>query len=89
MQLGLWLVTSTLAVVLGTTLLEDEVCQAPDGQKGFPGIPGLDGRPGQKGDVGEPGKGQWGVCGVGGPRASSLLVGASQVAGAAQEMPDM
>ncbi|KFO92872.1 Complement C1q subcomponent subunit A, partial [Buceros rhinoceros silvestris] len=50
------LVTSTLAVVLGTTLLEDEVCQAPDGQKGFPGIPGLDGRPGQKGDVGEPGK---------------------------------
>ncbi|XP_010139502.1 PREDICTED: complement C1q subcomponent subunit A, partial [Buceros rhinoceros silvestris] len=56
MQLRLWLVTSTLAVVLGTTLLEDEVCQAPDGQKGFPGIPGLDGRPGQKGDVGEPGK---------------------------------
>lgn len=77
MQLRLWLVTSTLAVVLGTTLLEDEVCQAPDGQKGFPGIPGLDGRPGQKGDVGEPGKGQRGICDAGGPRASGLLIGAS------------
>ncbi|NWU70323.1 C1QA protein, partial [Pterocles burchelli] len=56
MQTGLWLVTSTLAAVLGTVLPEDGVCRAPDGKDGFPGIPGLDGRPGQKGDTGEPGK---------------------------------
>ncbi|NWR55381.1 C1QA protein, partial [Bucorvus abyssinicus] len=56
MQPRLWLVISTLAVVLGTALLEDDMCRAPDGKKGFPGIPGLDGRPGQKGDVGDPGK---------------------------------
>ncbi|XP_009936768.2 complement C1q subcomponent subunit A [Opisthocomus hoazin] len=56
MQPGLWLVTSTLAAVLGTALLEDDTCRAPDGKDGFPGIPGLDGRPGQKGDTGEPGK---------------------------------
>ncbi|XP_010309035.2 complement C1q subcomponent subunit A [Balearica regulorum gibbericeps] len=56
MQIGLWLVTSTLAAMLGTVLPEDGVCRAPDGRDGFPGIPGLDGRPGQKGDVGEPGK---------------------------------
>ncbi|KFP86507.1 Complement C1q subcomponent subunit A, partial [Apaloderma vittatum] len=49
------LVTSTLAAVLGTTLLQ-EFCRAPDGKDGLPGVPGLDGRPGQKGDVGEPGK---------------------------------
>ncbi|XP_009461692.1 PREDICTED: complement C1q subcomponent subunit A [Nipponia nippon] len=56
MQPGLWLAISTLAAVLGTALLEDGVCQAPNGNDGFPGVPGLDGRPGQKGDVGEPGK---------------------------------
>ncbi|NXS54538.1 C1QA protein, partial [Brachypteracias leptosomus] len=56
MQPRLWLVTSTLAAVLGMVLLEDGVCRAPDGRDGFPGVPGLDGRPGQKGDVGEPGK---------------------------------
>ncbi|NXT88465.1 C1QA protein, partial [Anhinga rufa] len=56
MQPGLWLVTSTLAAVLGMGLLEDGVCRAPDGKDGFPGVPGLDGRPGQKGDMGEPGK---------------------------------
>ncbi|XP_069730607.1 complement C1q subcomponent subunit A [Phaenicophaeus curvirostris] len=56
MHLGLWLVTSTLAAALGTTLLDDGVCRAPDGKDGFPGVPGLDGRPGQKGDRGEPGK---------------------------------
>ncbi|KFO77440.1 Complement C1q subcomponent subunit A, partial [Cuculus canorus] len=50
------LVTSTLAAVLGTALLDDGVCKAPDGKDGFPGVPGLDGRPGQKGDTGEPGK---------------------------------
>uniref|UniRef100_A0A8D0F506 Complement C1q subcomponent subunit A n=1 Tax=Strix occidentalis caurina TaxID=311401 RepID=A0A8D0F506_STROC len=55
MKLKLWLVTSTLAAVLGMALLQD-VCRAPDGKDGFPGIPGLDGRPGQKGDMGEPGK---------------------------------
>ncbi|NWS78765.1 C1QA protein, partial [Crotophaga sulcirostris] len=56
MQPGLWLVVSTLAAVLGTALLEDGVCRAPDGKDGFPGVPGRDGRPGQKGDTGEPGK---------------------------------
>ncbi|XP_005437835.2 complement C1q subcomponent subunit A [Falco cherrug] len=56
MQPGLWLATSILASVLGTALLEDGLCQAPNGKDGFPGIPGLDGRPGQKGDRGEPGK---------------------------------
>ncbi|NXI44454.1 C1QA protein, partial [Galbula dea] len=56
MQLRLWLMTSTLAAVLGMTLMEDDVCRAPDGKDGFQGVPGLDGRPGQKGDVGEPGK---------------------------------
>ncbi|NWX51706.1 C1QA protein, partial [Steatornis caripensis] len=56
MQPRLWLVTSTLAAVLGMALLEDGVCRAPDGKDGFPGVPGLNGRPGQKGDVGEPGK---------------------------------
>ncbi|NXO59399.1 C1QA protein, partial [Aramus guarauna] len=56
MQIRLWLVTSTLAAVLGMVLPEDGVCRAPDGRDGFPGVPGLDGRPGQKGDVGEPGK---------------------------------
>ncbi|NXJ91756.1 C1QA protein, partial [Corythaixoides concolor] len=56
MQPRLWLVTSTLAAVLGMALPEDGVCRAPDGKDGFPGFPGLDGRPGQKGDVGEPGK---------------------------------
>ncbi|NXG94753.1 C1QA protein, partial [Stercorarius parasiticus] len=56
MQIGLWLVTSILATVLGTVLPEDGLCWAPAGKDGFPGIPGLDGRPGQKGDVGEPGK---------------------------------
>ncbi|KFP52686.1 Complement C1q subcomponent subunit A, partial [Cathartes aura] len=50
------LATSILAAVLGTALLEDGVCRAPDGKDGFPGVPGLNGRPGQKGDVGEPGK---------------------------------
>ncbi|NWU49040.1 C1QA protein, partial [Dromas ardeola] len=56
MQIGLWLVTSTLAAVLGMVLPEDGLCWAPAGKDGFPGIPGLDGRPGQKGDMGEPGK---------------------------------
>ncbi|NXE83401.1 C1QA protein, partial [Cochlearius cochlearius] len=56
MQPGLWLVTSTLAAVLGMALLDDGVCRAPDGKDGFPGVPGLNGRPGQKGDTGEPGK---------------------------------
>lgn len=66
MQLSLWLVTSSLAAVLGMEQLEDGVCRAPNGKDGFPGIPGLDGRPGQKGDVGEPGKGEpgmWECCG--------------------------
>ncbi|NXG13611.1 C1QA protein, partial [Grallaria varia] len=56
MQPGFWLLTSTLATVLGTALLQDGVCRAPDGKDGFPGVPGLDGRPGQKGDRGDPGK---------------------------------
>ncbi|KAJ7421309.1 Complement C1q subcomponent subunit A [Pitangus sulphuratus] len=56
MQPGFWLAISTLGAVLGTALLEDGVCRAPDGKDGFPGIPGRDGRPGQKGDMGEPGK---------------------------------
>ncbi|NWI96696.1 C1QA protein, partial [Pitta sordida] len=56
MQPGFWLATSTLAAVLGTALLQDTVCRAPDGKDGLPGVPGLDGRPGQKGDMGEPGK---------------------------------
>lgn len=71
MQPVLWLVTSTLAAVLGMAQLEESVCRAPDGQDGFPGVPGLDGRPGQKGDVGEPGKGEAGMCSVGGLGASS------------------
>ncbi|NXU92313.1 C1QA protein, partial [Xiphorhynchus elegans] len=56
MQPGFWLATSTLAAVLGTALLQDGVCRAPDGKDGFPGVPGLNGRPGQKGDRGDPGK---------------------------------
>ncbi|XP_051493366.1 complement C1q subcomponent subunit A [Apus apus] len=56
MELGLWLVTSTLAAVLGTALAQGNTCRAPDGKDGLPGVPGLDGRPGQKGDRGEPGK---------------------------------
>ncbi|NXT52294.1 C1QA protein, partial [Pluvianellus socialis] len=56
MEIGLWLVTSVLAAVLGMVLPEDSICWAPAGKDGFPGIPGLDGRPGQKGDMGEPGK---------------------------------
>ncbi|NXG54615.1 C1QA protein, partial [Hemiprocne comata] len=56
MKPGLWLMTSTLAAVLGMALLEDNLCQAPDGKDGSPGVPGLNGRPGQKGDRGEPGK---------------------------------
>ncbi|XP_054251043.1 complement C1q subcomponent subunit A [Indicator indicator] len=56
MQPRLWLVTGTLAAVLGMVLLEEGVCRAPDGKDGFPGAPGLDGRPGMKGDMGEPGK---------------------------------
>ncbi|NXK90996.1 C1QA protein, partial [Formicarius rufipectus] len=56
MQPGFWLATSTLAAVLGTALLQDGVCRAPDGKDGFPGVPGHDGRPGQKGDRGDPGK---------------------------------
>ncbi|XP_061868970.1 complement C1q subcomponent subunit A [Colius striatus] len=56
MHPGLWLVTTTLAAMLGTALMEDGVCRAPDGRDGFPGVPGRDGRPGQKGDMGEPGK---------------------------------
>ncbi|NXM27236.1 C1QA protein, partial [Oxyruncus cristatus] len=56
MQPGFWLAISTLGAVLGTALLEEGVCQAPDGKNGFPGVPGRDGRPGQKGDTGEPGK---------------------------------
>ncbi|XP_027763021.1 complement C1q subcomponent subunit A [Empidonax traillii] len=56
MQPGFWLAISTLGAVLGTALLENGVCRAPDGKDGFPGVPGRDGRPGQKGDMGEPGK---------------------------------
>ncbi|NXR89686.1 C1QA protein, partial [Hypocryptadius cinnamomeus] len=56
MQPGFLLAASTLAAVLGTALLEDGVCRAPDGKNGSPGVPGRDGRPGQKGDVGEPGR---------------------------------
>ncbi|NXU53126.1 C1QA protein, partial [Turnix velox] len=56
MQLSFWLVTSTLAAVLGNSPPEDGLCWAPAGRDGFPGTPGLDGRPGQKGEIGEPGK---------------------------------
>ncbi|NXX84534.1 C1QA protein, partial [Urocolius indicus] len=56
MHPGLWLVTTSLAAMLATALMEDSVCRAPDGRDGFPGVPGRDGRPGQKGDMGEPGK---------------------------------
>ncbi|NXV00175.1 C1QA protein, partial [Cettia cetti] len=56
MQPGLLLAASTLAAVLGTALLQDGVCKAPDGKNGSPGLPGRDGRPGQKGEDGEPGR---------------------------------
>ncbi|KAM9370187.1 complement C1q subcomponent subunit A [Phaethornis superciliosus] len=56
-----WLLTNTLAAVLGRALMEEGMCRAPDGKDGFPGSPGLDGRPGQKGDTGEPGKSAWGA----------------------------
>ncbi|XP_021273399.1 complement C1q subcomponent subunit A isoform X2 [Numida meleagris] len=73
MRLSLWLVTSTLAAVLGMEALEDVVCRAPNGKDGFPGIPGLDGRPGQKGDVGEPGKSapRTGIRGLKGDKGES------------------
>lgn len=77
MQLSLWLVTSSLAAVLGMEQLEDGVCRAPNGKDGFPGIPGLDGRPGQKGDVGEPGRSapRTGIRGPKGDKGESGLPG--------------
>ncbi|XP_015738313.1 complement C1q subcomponent subunit A isoform X2 [Coturnix japonica] len=77
MQLSLWLVTSSLAAVLGMEVLEDGVCRAPNGKDGFPGIPGLNGRPGQKGDVGEPGKSapRTGIRGPKGDKGESGLPG--------------
>uniref|UniRef100_A0A8V0YYT4 Complement C1q subcomponent subunit A n=1 Tax=Gallus gallus TaxID=9031 RepID=A0A8V0YYT4_CHICK len=74
MQLSLWLVTSSLAAVLGMEQLEDGVCRAPNGKDGFPGIPGLDGRPGQKGDVGEPGRSAP-RTGIRGPKGDKGLPG--------------
>ncbi|NWV12585.1 C1QA protein, partial [Ptilonorhynchus violaceus] len=56
MHPGIWLAACSLAAVLGTALLQEGVCKAPDGKNGSPGVPGRDGRPGQKGDVGEPGR---------------------------------
>ncbi|NXO44413.1 C1QA protein, partial [Locustella ochotensis] len=56
MQPAFLLAASTLAAVLGTALLEDGVCKAPDGKPGSPGRPGRPGRPGQKGEDGEPGR---------------------------------
>ncbi|XP_074831761.1 complement C1q subcomponent subunit A [Carettochelys insculpta] len=50
-----WLAASTLAVILGLVVPQENVCQAPNGVAGYPGVPGLNGRPGQKGDRGEPG----------------------------------
>ncbi|NWH56764.1 C1QA protein, partial [Geococcyx californianus] len=70
MQPRLWLVISTLAAVLGSALLEDGVCRAPDGKDGFPGVPGRDGRPGQKGDRGEPGKSAY-RTGIKGPKGEA------------------
>ncbi|NXH11048.1 C1QA protein, partial [Bucco capensis] len=70
MQPRIWLVTSTLAAVLGAALLEDGMCRAPDGKDGFPGVPGLNGRPGQKGDVGEPGKSAQ-TTGIQGPKGDA------------------
>ncbi|NXA81503.1 C1QA protein, partial [Thryothorus ludovicianus] len=61
MRPGFLLAASTLAAVLGTALLEEGVCKAPDGKNGSPGVPGRDGRPGQKGDVGEPGRASLGT----------------------------
>ncbi|XP_068018923.1 complement C1q subcomponent subunit A [Melanerpes formicivorus] len=75
MQPRLWLVTGTLAAVLGRVLLQDGVCRAPDGKDGLPGAPGLDGRPGLKGDVGEPGKSVRST-GVRGPRGDAGEPGA-------------
>uniref|UniRef100_A0A8C8SBM8 Complement C1q subcomponent subunit A n=1 Tax=Pelusios castaneus TaxID=367368 RepID=A0A8C8SBM8_9SAUR len=50
-----WLLAITLAMILGPVVPQENVCQAPAGQVGYPGVPGLNGRPGQKGDRGEPG----------------------------------
>ncbi|NWZ73612.1 C1QA protein, partial [Acrocephalus arundinaceus] len=61
MQPGLLLAASTLAAVLGTALLQDGVCKAPDGKNGSPGAPGRPGRPGQKGETGEPGRSALGM----------------------------
>ncbi|NWV18975.1 C1QA protein, partial [Origma solitaria] len=71
MQPGFWLAASTLAAVLGTALLEDGVCKAPDGKNGSPGRPGRDGRPGQKGDMGEPGKRKPGIASAKGPKGDA------------------
>ncbi|NXN79005.1 C1QA protein, partial [Bombycilla garrulus] len=67
MQPGFLLAAGTLAAVLGTALLEEGVCKAPDGKDGPPGAPGRDGRPGQKGDMGEPGRAALSVTGRGPP----------------------
>ncbi|NXR44098.1 C1QA protein, partial [Hippolais icterina] len=61
MQPGFLLAASTLAAVLGTALLQDGVCKAPDGKDGSPGAPGRPGRPGQKGEAGEPGRSALGM----------------------------
>ncbi|KAM9115979.1 complement C1q subcomponent subunit A isoform 1-T2 [Pangshura tecta] len=50
-----WLAASTLAMILGIAVAQENACQAPSGKDGYPGVPGLNGRPGQKGDRGEPG----------------------------------
>ncbi|CAM5105496.1 unnamed protein product [Natator depressus] len=50
-----WLAASTLAMILGMAVPQENVCRAPNGKDGYPGVPGLNGRPGQKGDRGEPG----------------------------------
>ncbi|XP_077693378.1 complement C1q subcomponent subunit A isoform X1 [Eretmochelys imbricata] len=50
-----WLAASTLAMILGMAVPQENVCRALNGKDGYPGVPGLNGRPGQKGDRGEPG----------------------------------
>ncbi|XP_050787240.1 complement C1q subcomponent subunit A isoform X2 [Gopherus flavomarginatus] len=55
MAVRFWLAASTLAMILGMAVTQENVCQAPPGKDGYPGVPGLNGRPGQKGDTGEPG----------------------------------
>ncbi|NWR11357.1 C1QA protein, partial [Paradoxornis webbianus] len=95
MQAGLLLAASTLAAVLGTALLEEGVCKAPDGKNGSPGLPGRDGRPGQNGEPGEPGRpglsantrgpkgddGEPGVPGLPGPSGPRGLPGPMGIVG--------